>query len=282
MEAINSPPPVATSSFLTPLLISMLGIVATSMAIIVYHLVLVKYCLRRQENSSESSQLVPDPRPPTGVEPKILETIPILAYSTKKGYLFRVDQTECVVCLGELEDEDIVRLLPNCKHSFHVPCIDQWFMARDSCPVCRSPIVAPITQVPPLHAHVDQTDSVELPPQDHDQRAHIGGNHPQGPQTCGLLRHCASMALPTEKRSRNLVTGLKRSLSMDQSDHVAIDIQRESGSECSSTKADILRDRLSRARSIRHLDRVSSKLLRSFSRLTMGQGSATTEILLPY
>ncbi|CAL5053162.1 unnamed protein product [Urochloa decumbens] len=45
---------------------------------------------------------------------------------------------ECVVCLQELEDGDVVRVLPPCRHFFHGRCIDAWLRAHSSCPVCRA------------------------------------------------------------------------------------------------------------------------------------------------
>ncbi|XP_024315500.1 E3 ubiquitin-protein ligase ATL41 [Brachypodium distachyon] len=45
---------------------------------------------------------------------------------------------ECVVCLQELADGDVVRVLPACKHFFHGGCIDVWLRTRSSCPVCRA------------------------------------------------------------------------------------------------------------------------------------------------
>ena len=45
---------------------------------------------------------------------------------------------ECVVCLQELEDGDVVRVLPPCRHFFHGRCIDAWLCAHPSCPVCRA------------------------------------------------------------------------------------------------------------------------------------------------
>ncbi|XP_062227632.1 E3 ubiquitin-protein ligase EL5-like [Phragmites australis] len=45
---------------------------------------------------------------------------------------------ECVVCLQEMEDGDVVRVLPSCRHFFHGRCIDAWLCAHSSCPVCRA------------------------------------------------------------------------------------------------------------------------------------------------
>ncbi|XP_010542649.1 PREDICTED: RING-H2 finger protein ATL64-like [Tarenaya hassleriana] len=45
----------------------------------------------------------------------------------------------CVICMEDLEKNDVVRVLVKCKHIFHVGCIDSWCMYRLACPVCRAP-----------------------------------------------------------------------------------------------------------------------------------------------
>ncbi|XVF19828.1 hypothetical protein REPUB_Repub11eG0144200 [Reevesia pubescens] len=32
-------------------------------------------------------------------------------------------------------------MIPNCKHVFHVKCIDTWLASHVSCPVCRGTIL---------------------------------------------------------------------------------------------------------------------------------------------
>lgn len=41
------------------------------------------------------------------------------------------------MCISELKEGEEVRFLPNCKHGFHVECIDMWFHSNDTCPLCR-------------------------------------------------------------------------------------------------------------------------------------------------
>nr|CAB3500878.1 unnamed protein product [Digitaria exilis] len=48
---------------------------------------------------------------------------------------------ECAVCLSEMKDGERGRLLPGCGHRFHVECIDRWFRAHSTCPVCRAAAV---------------------------------------------------------------------------------------------------------------------------------------------
>uniref|UniRef100_A0A0D9WQX5 RING-type E3 ubiquitin transferase n=1 Tax=Leersia perrieri TaxID=77586 RepID=A0A0D9WQX5_9ORYZ len=43
----------------------------------------------------------------------------------------------CAVCLEELGEGAVVRMLPSCKHYFHATCVDVWLLSRASCPVCR-------------------------------------------------------------------------------------------------------------------------------------------------
>lgn len=44
---------------------------------------------------------------------------------------------ECAVCLSRFEDADILRLLPKCKHAFHLDCVDTWLVSHSTCPLCR-------------------------------------------------------------------------------------------------------------------------------------------------
>ncbi|KAE8780180.1 RING-H2 finger protein ATL80-like [Hordeum vulgare] len=52
-------------------------------------------------------------------------------------------QQPCSVCLEDLEDGEMVRQLPACKHLFHVGCIDMWLHSHTTCPVCRCDLSPP-------------------------------------------------------------------------------------------------------------------------------------------
>lgn len=47
------------------------------------------------------------------------------------------DGLECAVCLARFEPAEVLRLLPKCKHAFHVECVDTWLDAHSTCPLCR-------------------------------------------------------------------------------------------------------------------------------------------------
>ncbi|KAJ6744891.1 RING-H2 FINGER PROTEIN ATL40-LIKE [Salix purpurea] len=56
------------------------------------------------------------------------------------------DLIECAVCLSMLEDQEMARSLPNCKHTFHAECIDKWLSSHSTCPICRAeaePMIQP-------------------------------------------------------------------------------------------------------------------------------------------
>lgn len=231
-----------------------------------------------------------------GVDDKILDTIPILSSSTdnKANNLFRVDQSECVIGLGELEDGDKIRLLPNCRHAFHVPCIDEWFSAQTHCPVCRSPIVATdlTNSMVPLAMEEDDGvgNSMTIPFRVEEGGEPVNGSRPVPVRPNGLLRHCVSVAFPAEGKSLCAVRELKRTMSMDQSDHVVIDIQTlpdqmPSSSSSSSSKPVLMRSRSynKTIRSMRKLDRMSFMITKSLSQLQIGRsGNRTADgLILP-
>jgi len=51
----------------------------------------------------------------------------------------------CAICLGCIGEEDGVRILPNCRHYFHISCIDCWLLPctinNSSCPLCRTTVI---------------------------------------------------------------------------------------------------------------------------------------------
>lgn len=69
-----------------------------------------------------------------------LEPLAVANFPTKKyGDVFftSADDAQCIVCLAEYQEQDLLRILPICGHSFHATCIDIWFQQHSTCPVCR-------------------------------------------------------------------------------------------------------------------------------------------------
>ncbi|KAI8868355.1 hypothetical protein GQ42DRAFT_125382 [Ramicandelaber brevisporus] len=57
----------------------------------------------------------------------------------------------CSICIEEFAVDDIVRVLPSCRHVFHSACIDPWLTATSAlCPLCKAD-----TRTPSEIAHFD-------------------------------------------------------------------------------------------------------------------------------
>ncbi|XP_042509662.1 E3 ubiquitin-protein ligase ATL41-like [Macadamia integrifolia] len=102
----------------------------------------VRYLLRRQRRRRTIIRLsvgTTSTEPPKrGLEPAAIAALPVFVYKGTGDQLEATNKTECTVCLSSIEDGEMARLLPNCKHMFHVECIDMWFSSHSTCPICRT------------------------------------------------------------------------------------------------------------------------------------------------
>nr|DAD27761.1 TPA_asm: hypothetical protein HUJ06_029229 [Nelumbo nucifera] len=83
---------------------------------------------------------------PGGLENSMLQLIPISRYTVEAA---QHTEAICAVCLCQFKDGEDVRVLPGCRHSFHVPCIDMWLFSHANCPLCRTAITVPSGRLPP-------------------------------------------------------------------------------------------------------------------------------------
>lgn len=70
----------------------------------------------------------------SGLDKTAIESLPLFRFSALKG---SKQGLECSVCLSKFESVEILRLLPKCRHAFHIGCIDQWLEQHATCPLCR-------------------------------------------------------------------------------------------------------------------------------------------------
>ncbi|KAI3935754.1 hypothetical protein MKX01_032938 [Papaver californicum] len=70
----------------------------------------------------------------SGIDKTLIESLPFFKFSALKG---SKQGLECAVCLSKFKDTEVLRLLPKCKHAFHINCVDQWLESHSSCPLCR-------------------------------------------------------------------------------------------------------------------------------------------------
>ncbi|KAJ9178032.1 hypothetical protein P3X46_009952 [Hevea brasiliensis] len=61
-----------------------------------------------------------------GLDPEVINSLPVYSYYHGDAKCL----TECAICLGEFEDKETVKIIPYCKHVFHLDCIDTWLKSR--------------------------------------------------------------------------------------------------------------------------------------------------------
>ncbi|XP_075502511.1 putative RING-H2 finger protein ATL21A [Primulina tabacum] len=89
-----------------------------------------------------------DPASSAAVAPQILITTGGLDSSIIQSYpktilgesrrLPNPNDSICSICLSEYKPKETLRSIPECQHSFHAECVDQWLRLKASCPVCRN------------------------------------------------------------------------------------------------------------------------------------------------
>ncbi|GMI96172.1 Arabidopsis Toxicos en Levadura 29 [Hibiscus trionum] len=87
--------------------------------------------------------LTDDTNKSNGLDPELIQAFPTFYYSTVKEFRIEKYGLECAICLGEFEDDDLLRLLTICCHVFHKECVDLWLESNKTCPVCRRELDAP-------------------------------------------------------------------------------------------------------------------------------------------
>ncbi|KAK3158786.1 hypothetical protein QOZ80_2AG0141570 [Eleusine coracana subsp. coracana] len=137
----------------SPLVIAIIGVLASAFLLVSYYTIISKYCGtvtslwnwlfgsgRRgghggHGHGGSGSQQEPwNAEPSDGLDETLINKITVCKYKRGDGF---VDSTDCSVCLGEFRDGESLRLLPKCSHAFHLPCIDTWLKSHSNCPLCR-------------------------------------------------------------------------------------------------------------------------------------------------
>ncbi|MED6181847.1 hypothetical protein PIB30_023056 [Stylosanthes scabra] len=95
-------------------------------------------------NDLQHHQVVIDSFPDTvslqsdGLDTSVISSLPVSEFDNVGEH--KSINADCVICLGDFEKGEKLRLLPKCGHAFHVSCIDAWFQSHSNCPICRSQV----------------------------------------------------------------------------------------------------------------------------------------------
>ncbi|KAK1396908.1 RING-H2 finger protein ATL4J [Heracleum sosnowskyi] len=141
-----------------PVVVAILALLFT----LTFILLLFAKCCHRQEplyNQQNLASLAPSRSPYSGIDKTVIESLPFFKFSALKGSR---QGLECAVCLSKFQDIEILRLLPTCRHAFHIACVDQWLERHSTCPLCRHKIssedLALITYSDSLRMLMTQSD----------------------------------------------------------------------------------------------------------------------------
>ncbi|XP_044503792.1 RING-H2 finger protein ATL68-like [Mangifera indica] len=105
----------------------------------------------QDQNQDDNDNLV------VGLGQSVINSYPKFQFTKDNisGGGFDSNNTTCSICLCEYKDYEMLRMMPECRHFFHLGCVDAWLKLNGSCPVCRNsplptPLSTPLQEVVPL------------------------------------------------------------------------------------------------------------------------------------
>ncbi|KAL1188821.1 RING-H2 finger protein ATL1 [Cardamine amara subsp. amara] len=139
------------------LAVAVIGILATAFLLVSYYVFVIKCCLnwhqidmfrRRRRSSDQNPLMIYTPHEINrGLDESVIRAIPIFNFKKRDvvvGGEEEEDQNkssqECSVCLNEFQEDEKLRIIPNCCHVFHSDCIDIWLQGNANCPLCRTSV----------------------------------------------------------------------------------------------------------------------------------------------
>ncbi|XP_061348628.1 RING-H2 finger protein ATL43-like [Gastrolobium bilobum] len=145
-----------------------MGVLITTFSLTFLLLLYIKHCNGGHifTASDPNSQGAPPSheRKNSGIERAVVESLPVFRFGSLRGQKGGLD---CAVCLARFEDIEVLRLLPKCKHAFHLECVDTWLDAHSTCPLCRykvdpEDIVLVETKVPPPPQQNEEEEVIDI------------------------------------------------------------------------------------------------------------------------
>jgi len=141
--------------------IAIIGILAIGFLLVTYYIFVIKCCLNWQRidlsrpfsssirRHTENPLTIHSPEN-RGLNESIIRSIPIFRYKKSEWINNASTTCECVVCLSEFQEDENLKVIPNCDHFFHIDCIDIWLQNNTNCPLCRNSLSSHITKKFPL------------------------------------------------------------------------------------------------------------------------------------
>lgn len=142
--------PSPRPSHWNPWVIASVATICIIILLLTYFRIFQNFCCNFSSRNQVGRRLLSETNPDDpslqfhshGLDLSIIHAVPITQFKEENGGSEMVHQSniDCAVCLGEFQEGEWLRRLPNCKHAFHISCIDTWFLSHSNCPLCRSEV----------------------------------------------------------------------------------------------------------------------------------------------
>ncbi|KAK6779303.1 hypothetical protein RDI58_021487 [Solanum bulbocastanum] len=161
---------------INPVIVGLLGIIAGAIIVVIIHFIIVSWCKNTSPDPLDQNTTIPVSQSQNHSRPRAQqETSSSTSTSNSMVQLiilsrYNKDTKEdmCSICLAEFLEGDEVRVLSQCMHIFHVPCINVWLHSHRNCPLCRADttLLAPPHQrliglLPESHRQIHNLESVD-------------------------------------------------------------------------------------------------------------------------
>ncbi|KAK6923382.1 Zinc finger, RING-type [Dillenia turbinata] len=147
-EGSNDVPPQTPYGFdanFNPSMVIILVVIICAFFLMGFFSIYVRHCAESRLDADHTSAVHGGAnfrrKAARGLDRSVINTFPVLVYSTVKDLKIGKGDLECAVCLSEFQEFESLRLLPKCNHVFHPNCIDTWLLKHSTCPVCRANLV---------------------------------------------------------------------------------------------------------------------------------------------
>ncbi|XP_058111127.1 RING-H2 finger protein ATL52-like [Magnolia sinica] len=131
---------------------SIVAVACTAILLMTVKFIAMGWCCLHRQNHRRFSEPLEDTI--SAPESYNGQSIPMHKYQKEDTHV-GFSANECAVCLMAFFDGEDVRQLPECKHSYHAPCIDMWLFSHSNCPLCRATVTVPSV---PCQAPVEGED----------------------------------------------------------------------------------------------------------------------------
>ena len=115
----------------------LVGVIMLMLVVFLLYLKLTKITHHQHSPSDLPSVTEQQSSGERGVEEEVIHSYPIIVFTAKHEALSQKEDKSCSICLEDYKFNEQLRMVMDCRHVYHVHCIDEWLTRHSSCPICR-------------------------------------------------------------------------------------------------------------------------------------------------